>query len=250
VQIIDPSFTGANFTVLGCSVCSADEYGGSDYLGASVQFGIGAAGSEVVFASSNLPPIRVGSNDDHYLHTIPLAYSGIVPGGSRVAVRIADGFDSAKTMYLKVMYTTNIRQGGIYLNNYITHPVGFHSASVATGSTTWTYGSYVQLVQENIITTDYFIRGIHIQHPNNTTQQSQIALAIGPAGYEVYGIMAEIPFMYQDRTSHGAHMHYFPLTTAIKIPRQMRLSVAAAKYFSTQATLVVGVDITTGTFYG
>lgn len=250
VQMIDPLWTSKNFTLLGYAVYSADEFEGSDFTGASVQFGVGSSGSESVFASSNIPRLIMGTNGLRVLHTMPLSFAGIIPVGSRVSMRIADGDASAITYYFKLMFTTNIRQGGIYLNNYTTHPSNFNTVAVTTSATAWTYGSYVQLVGENTIRTDYYIRGIHLLHPDDTTYQSQIALAIGPSGWESYAIMAELAFHYNYHSQFGAQPHYFPLSTAIKIPANARLSVAAAKSGSGADTLVAGVDIAQGTFYG
>lgn len=250
-QVVSTTATTKDFTLLGYALVSADAvYTTSNALGVKLQFGVGAVGSEVVFASSAIPRMIMAATDKQ-IHTVPISFSGRIPAGSRVSVRAADLSVTELTYYLNVAYTTNLRQGGIFLNSYSSPSSNCYSAAITTSSTAWTYGSYTQIVQTGEMARDFYIRGLHIQHDNSPEiLQSQIAISNGSAGSESSSIVAELPFAYNSRYSDGSVVHYFPLPIALKVTANSRVSVAAAKSTTTASTVVVGLDIAGGTFYG
>lgn len=250
VQVVDTTATTKDFAILGYALISADNYSTTNAWGLKLQFGIGSVGSEVVFASSTIPRMIMALSDKQR-HTVPLALAGRIPAKSRVAVRVADLSVTALTYYLNVMYTTNLRQGGVFLNSYSSPSSNYYSASIATSATAWTYGSYTQLIQTGEIARTFFIRGLHIQHDNSpAVMQSQVAISTGSSGSESSSIIAELPFSYNSAYNDGSVVHYFPLPIAIKVTANSRISVAAAKSTSTASNVNVGLDVVTGTFYG
>jgi len=249
VQLIDASLTTHDFTILGYTFTSSDSF--STFYGAKLQFGTGGIGNVTAFSSSVIPYISNASSS-RIRQTVPISFSHRIPAGSRVSVRIADSSTTAYTYYIKIIYTTNIRQGGIYLNNYVDPSNNFNSATLTSSATACTYGSYVQLIQTGAITSDYFIRGMYIQQysATNPPVEGQIALSMSPAGYEPFAIAIEVPFSSYASDSSNTFVTYFPFSTALKIPANLRLSAAFANYWGVARSIGVGVDVTKGTFYG
>lgn len=232
----------SDFSLIGFTVRSSTALSGS-WGGLKVQFGVGEVGGETVIGSSTVVGMTLSTTN--IVASMPVSFLNKIPAGSNVHVRLASD-QAGKGFLIKLIFCTRLYEGGIFLNSYVDGTDTAFTAQCVAGSGAWTYGTYVQMVQQNSINRDYYVRGISYHDTSATIAELVFTFATGAAGSETE--VASIATMEHYNATYKT-IYRVPLSTALKIPANSRLAVKLAARNGGK-TVRVSADLARGAFYG
>lgn len=245
-----------DFAILGFTIWTQNELDVSvneAWSMGALQVGVGESGSE-----SAVETIQLGryyySRDTRPILMPYLAYPRFIPGGSTVSLRMADYMVAAEPYLIKMAYCTNLRTGGQFTNGNVWNTKFYYSTLITSGSSSYSWGLYKEVVPQNSITSNFYIRGLwfECQGPANAWH---IGIATGISGSET--TIAEIPIA-QDVMYYtiGGSIYKSEIPTYISfpimcsVPALSRVSVRLSDNRSTANTYSpICLDVVKGSLF-
>jgi len=229
--IVPANTITVDFTLLSI-ICFIDPLAATDVRHEGLlEIGIGAFGSEVTIIQVPFDYF-IDTAAGHCMEQVIEIYPRKIPANSRVAVRIADDVASAltyggcKIQYFEALDTYTDDK----INSYPTTSTGVQPVSSATA---WVWGSWVELVPANTITSDFDITDINfLFDPVGLTKdvryQAVIQIGVGAAGSETPIISLPVHFLSDTLVDHVPDNQVVFLPVPRRIPANSRVAVRVA----------------------
>jgi len=232
VQVVPANIINVDFMLLGITCFIDPTETIDDCLESLLEVGVGAAGSESTIVQIPFTWF-IDSAAGHCMEqVIPIMPPRKIPANSRVAIRIASGglviyatFGGCKIQYVEALDT--------YTDELIkSYPALADGVEVISSSTSWAWGSWVQLVPANAITNPFDIHSLAYFDPWGATKdlryQGVIQLGIGAAGSEVPIISLAVHSLPDSMVNHIPEKQIYTLPVPRRVPANSRVAVRIA----------------------